>query len=183
MVEWCIFPEPPRVNLKRSDVIAHLRKQLTDVSALGAKDAEGNPVTLFQPDELNRLVIREYLRRSDRFKEDICPPADHQIWRRSFVPRPIELITRYWCMQMPKYIWVVELANRADLSGRAPLDRKIIGEVLFDSTGHHLDPVASLLAFHLDDRLIIRRPPPESDRFEEVKLQRHEPYSPLLRLN
>jgi hypothetical protein len=187
-VDWCIFPEPPRVNLRRSDVISMFRDWLT-VIATDLKDwvmmddpTCGKPGSWWTAADLEGLLTREYLRRNDKFKSDIYPPEDDSRWTKpNFARRPLELVLRYWCQRLPKYVWIVELSRQSDLQGKNPLERRIVGEAIFDSTAHHLDPLGALLAFHLDDRLLIRDPPGSEGSFQFIGLSVHNAYSPLLR--
>lgn len=128
------------------------------------------------------LVTREYLRRSDKFKRDLYPGESDERWNDpKFIARPIELVLRYWCQRMPRYVWVIELARRADLASKAPRERRIVGEIVFDATAHHDDIWGALLAFHLDDHLLLRNPPGSVRAFESFDLSLHQAYSPLLR--
>jgi hypothetical protein len=187
LVDWCIFPEPPRVNLRRSDVVSMFRDWLKIIATelkdwLKDDSNSGKPGSWWTPEDLEGLVTREYLRRNDRFKSDIYPPEDAPQWSDpNFMRRPMELVLRYWCQRLPKYVWVVELARKSDLEGKPPLERRIVGEAIFDSTAHHRDPLGALLAFHLDDRLLIRNPPGSSPGFQYIGLSVHNGYTPLLR--
>lgn len=186
-VDWCIFPEPPRVNLRRGDVISNLGHWLwlfaTKLQDFVRDDVDsGRPGTWWTESDLAGLVTREYLRRNDQFKRDIYPSASDSRWGDAgFARRPLEVVLRYWCQRMPKYVWVVELARKSDLNGKSPLERKIVGEVIFDSTAHFRDPIGALLAFHLDDRLLIRTSPGSDVQFEMIGLSMHNAYSPLMR--
>lgn len=180
-VNWCIFPEPPRVNLRRSDVLSLLNWWLGNISKLKSW-TQASSSRWWSDDAVKGLVTREYLRRSDKFKRDIYPPADDPRWNDArFSPRPLEVILRYWRQRMPRYVWVIELARQAEVDGVSPKDRRIAGELVFDATAHHDDVFGALLAFHLDDHMLIRNAPGCEPPFESVDISLHNSYSPLLR--
>jgi hypothetical protein len=91
----------------------------------------------------------------------------------------MDIVAYYRCLQMPRYIWVVELADQGELEGKSPYSRKIRGEILLDATANRHAPDEALLSFQYDGRLYI------PGRFENASLyftvEDAKPYRPLLR--
>ena len=59
---------------------------------------------------------------------------------------------------MPRYIWITEIAKTQHINRTLSRDRRIIGEVIIDSTADRHAHMRSYLAIHLLGRMIIRRP-------------------------
>ena len=106
-VDFCLVAFPPRVLMTWQDVRDMCGVWLVD-GAMGeyaAANTETDPTELWSPRDLETTVFRIYLRLSSDFKRDLlrAPPDER---------RHRDLIDRYLCMPMPKYVWVVELATR-----------------------------------------------------------------------
>lgn len=61
----------------------------------------------------------------------------------------------YLTMSMPHYIWVAEITTIDDYCREEPDDRKILGELILDSTSSKYDP-RRCIAIHLPGYLFIR---------------------------
>jgi len=170
-VESCIIPFPERVYMRREDVKIHTTDWLEKVNHHVARLFDIHPSYLWASKDIENLVIRAYLRLSRSFKCDILN-------RHSSVLRNERIIAKYKCMQMPKYIWVVELASRSDLKGNSMYERKIRGEIIFDSTGNRHVPEETLMAFHLNGIMFIPR---RTGKPSELFTVNESPYSPLQR--
>ena len=162
---------PKRVHMYWEDArdTAHLWIEEINEYATGILGLDG--ITIWARDDIESLVLRSYLRLSSDFKADLLAPKPEE-------RRNLQIISRYKCMQMPKYIWVVELARNSDLVGTSLDDRKIRGEIILDSTGNRHVPEETLLAFHLNGKMFIPR---EAKNRAELIVVDSTPYSPLLR--
>lgn len=127
-------------------------------------------IDIWADSELKNLVSRTYLRLSRDFKHDIAH-------RKPLNLKNDKIITKYRCMQMPKYIWVTELSRPSDLKRGSLLDRKIRGEIILDSTSNRHVPEENLLAFHLNGKMLV--PKPEDD--PELIIADDIPYSAMRR--
>ena len=59
---------------------------------------------------------------------------------------------------MPKYIWVAEISRFDDYNQDLESDRKMIGEVILDSTSYNINEkraYQSLIAMHILGRIVI----------------------------
>lgn len=155
-IEQCLWVLPDRVNLRESDVRAHVDKWLKKyIPALFRE--------LWKNQSLDKLVTCIYLRRSDQFKRDIIPqPRVAEIISNSDSPqekpaRHKRLTDYYWHMRLPRFIWVVELSREEDIPENSPWERKLVGEMIFDSTSHFEDHANSLLAVHIAGKLVYRK--------------------------
>jgi len=171
VVDFCIACIPHRVDLLWEDVRIHAEIWLERIGSLLSAEFDIPSKQLWSKRSLSDMVLRTYLRRSDRFKADMLS-ANDRLRHRDF-------IGQYRCMPMPKYVWVVEMARQRNIEGVAPQERLIEGEMVFDSTGNRHVVTESLLAFHLDGLLYI----PEPGGAESMLLVRpdEQPYRPLLR--
>ena len=171
-VDFCLTAFPRRVNKDCEDVLEtaklwleQIRKQIADrVSEVHVSD-------LWPSDDLGDLVLRIYLRLSSSFKADLLTPVPSK-------RRIAAVIHRYLCTPMPKYVWVVELAKRRGLAESTPHDRRIHGEIVFDSTGNRHLPEETLLAFHYDGVMYV---PPTASKNAKLLVTRARPYLPLER--
>ncbi|MBA7493626.1 hypothetical protein ES702_04185 [subsurface metagenome] len=139
-----MVPTPRQVTLQADDVIEHL-KELLKLDTLNrffkfVKQEEYS----YSPIDLHKLVIRTYLRRSNDFKTSLPEGLSE---RFKF---------KYRAMGMPKYIWITEISRGELLKHPASNQRRIIGEVIIDSTADRHLP-ESWLAVHLLGRMFIRR--------------------------
>lgn len=96
------------------------------------------------------LVIRPYLRLSSSYKKDLLN-------EKLKVLRDSEIITKYKCLEMPKYVWVIELARREGFAGESIFERTICGEILLDSTGNRHLPEETLISFQFDGAMFTPR--------------------------
>ena len=168
-VEWLIAPLPPRVHMGWDDVKFLRDFWLREATGYAAQVFGKAEATLWGDQDLSQIVSRIYLRRSSEFKQDLLRAKDH---------RDDKIIAKYKCMQMPKYVWVVELAKAPEVQNIPLHERRIRGEILIDSTAHRDVPVKALLAFHFNGTMFI----PSMKPGEDVLLPTTgKPFSPLLR--
>jgi hypothetical protein len=121
----------------------------------------GVPTDLWDESEFLDLVTRIYLRSNEEFKRQILPPdEDIKGRQRTLKPRDPKVIAIYWRQMLPEYIWVAELGKRSDIDITNPSKRKIIGEMLLDPTAHRDAIPSTLLALHLNGRMVYRESPP-----------------------
>ena len=171
-VDFCLVVMPPRIHLNCFEVWRHSVNWLERVNAVVTDTFDKAEPDLWSEDELDDLILRVYLRRCDRFKSDLLNP-------RSTPRRHKDFIALYRCLQMPRFVWVVELAYRSELEGTAPDKRRIRGEIVFDSTANRNVPEESLLAFHLSGRMFVPRRGDRDPIF--WKRSAEKPYCPLQR--
>lgn len=171
-----VVPLPARVSIRAQTVFRmtdSILRKLPDLIR-NVCPAASDVADRWDREDFERLVLRHYLRRSDVFKAEIHgrQPGMHP----SFV-------VHYWRQPMPRYIWVVELSRRDDVENRRARDRRIRGEIVFDSTASGHDPMGAVIAVHWDGALFTRlgraRIEIESNVFVEHP---EEPYQPLLRM-
>jgi hypothetical protein len=163
-------PVPHRVNLLWEDVKTHTELWLENIVPWLSCEFDTSPQEIWFADDLKNLVVRTYLRSSKDFKEDLF---------RGGARRHPDIIAAYRCMKMPRYVWVAELVQRRNLAGATPEDRKIEGEILFDSTGNRHAPIETLLSFHYDGLMYV----PGRDGIEPYLIicPEERPYAPLSR--
>lgn len=162
---------PQRVHMYWEDARDTARLWIEEIDRYATLLLGLGDMTIWARDDIENLVLRSYLRLSSDFKADLLVPEPE-------VRRNEQIIARYKCMQMPKYVWVVELARNSDLVGISLDDRKIRGEIILDSTGNRHVLEETLLAFHLDGKMFIPR---EAKNPAELIVVDNTPYSPLLR--
>lgn len=148
-VKLIIVPLPKQITLQGNDVYKRI-PSLLDINFLNGvirklfKEGELN----FSQKELRGLIYHFYLRRSSDFKVSLPKGMSHYFR------------LKYKAMLLPKYIWVVELTKKDLASYPLSEERKIVGEILIDSTADRNDTgPQSYLALHLYGRMIIRKPP------------------------
>lgn len=143
---YVIVPVPATITMQADDVFRHvatLIERLNDVIDIFGKAAER---LRFSTMELRALVFRTYLRPSNDFKVGLSSGMSELFWHR------------YRSMTMPRYIWVTEVAYARDINKVRSRDRRIIGEIIIDSTADRHARMTSYLAIHLLGRMIVRRP-------------------------
>jgi hypothetical protein len=171
-VDFCLVAMPPRVHLTAEDVWDTARLWIAMIRPYVQRFGNVSQRKLRRlPTSLKGLVLRIYLRLSGDFKEDLA----HQ---REPDCRDEVITSRYLCMPMPKYVWVIELARQSDLRGQSPHDRMIRGEIILDSTGNKRLPEETLLAFHMDGTMFI---PERPGRDAELVIAPPRLYRPLQR--
>jgi hypothetical protein len=170
-VDVFIVSFPKRVHMYWEDARDTARLWIDEINQYATGILELDGITIWDRDDIESLVLRSYLRLSSDFKADLLAPKPEK-------QRNWQIIARYKCMQMPKYIWVVELSRNSDLVGISFDDRKIRGEIILDSTGNRHVPEETLLAFHLDGKMFIPR---KAEKPAELIVVDSTPYSPLLR--
>lgn len=172
LVNFFLVALPPRVHMHWHDVWRHTSLWIEAINdyAAGCMDMERHE--FWRGEALHNLVGRVYLRLSSDFKHDLLNQEAGQTLRTTIA------IAKYKCMHMPKYVWVVELANRSELQSVSPYERKIRGEILLDSTGNRHIPDETLMAFNLNGVMFIPR---RGETPAELIVADDLPYSPLQR--
>lgn len=148
-IKIIIVPLPKQITLQANDVYERIP------SLLNIDFLNGTIMKLIKVEELNFLqeelqvlICNVYLRKSSDFKASLPKEMNHRF----------RLI--YKAMLMPKYIWVVELTKKDLIDSSLFKERKIIGEILIDSTADRNDDgPQSYLSIHLNGRMIVREPP------------------------
>lgn len=171
-VELIIVPLPKQITLQGNDVYERV-PSLLDINFLNntinyfQKFFEEEEVLYFSQYELQDLVCyQSYLRKSSDFKLSLPEEMSYSL----------RLI--YKAMLMPKYIWVIELTKKDLVGSSLSKNRKIIGEILIDSTADHNDTgTQSYLAIHLNGRMIVRKPPDILWLYHDLD---EKPYSQLM---
>ena len=172
-LEVCFVPLPQRVHLLWEDVHNVVDEWLARITAfVAAEFPKLSRGKLWKPWSPGGLVRRIYLRRSIEFKRDLLRGETNE--------RDLDIVAQYRCMQMPRYIWVVELADHKDLDGHNPYSRRIRGEMLLDSTANRHAIDETLLSFHYDGRLYVQGRFNQPSRF--LSTDNAKPYRPLLRV-
>jgi len=152
-LEWCLMITPHRVNLGERDARLSCEHILAPFIELARRERIRDP---WKPSEFKGLVRRMYLRRSDYFKRDLLPPSEDSRWKRKELTwRPAGLVARYWSLKLPRYVWVVELAQ-VESSWHDPFTHRIVGEILLDATSHWGAASDSLLSVHLNGLMAYR---------------------------
>lgn len=151
-VTGCLSAMPHRVYLREEDT------RLVSQYWLKALPAFFGPsVGSLGKLRASRFVTRLYLRRSDHFKMDLLPPmsGNHSEMAERLSWRTTPLVARYWSLKLPRYIWVVELAEKTS-RWSDPFTHRIVGEMLLDATSHWGAPVESLVAIQVDGQIAYR---------------------------
>lgn len=181
-VDYCIAIVPPRVHLRPEDAIqigtVWIRGIRQWVLGMDWKSIPGvDPVKegiIWEEEDLQDLVFRPYLRSSGKFKREIMEFA-----RRTQIDPAIA--ARYWCMPMPKYVWVLELSKSTEVGGKTPCERPVRGEIILDSTANRFVFDDCLLAFHLNGRMYWREKNKEEPEYLFEWNFDSKPRPPLLR--
>ena len=173
VIDFCISHLPPRVNLNWNDAIGHAKlliEQIRDriIESLQPEFDIGK-ADLWKDEDLEDLVFRTYLRPSSKFKADLLE-GEHK--------RHPNIIAKYRCMRMPKYLWVIELSRKSELEAKDLYARKIYGEILFDSTGNRHVPSETFMAFHLNGIMYTEG---QNNLCPELIIEDASPYTPLQR--
>lgn len=107
----------------------------------------------------NPLVFRCYVTESAKYKSRL----------RSLPNSSIPAMLRYQLtyMQMPRYVWVIEITNAEYMSKHTHRGRKILGQMLIDATGNKYAMPA--LAIHFPGNLFIPRSEPCGD-YERIEI-------------
>ena len=141
-VEAGVVPLPPEIVLCVDDITDLFSRLITEGSInrlfVHFKDKQEYK---FSERELDSLIFRTYIRRSNDFKNSLSQEMS-ELFR-----------LKYRAMRMPKYLWVIELTTKKDIkSGR------IVGHIIFDSTADRHVDFESFLAINLWGRLLTRKP-------------------------
>lgn len=168
---YVIVPVYPGIAMQANDVFLHvdtLVDYLNDLIDLFGEEAK--PLR-FSAKELKGLVFRTYLRTSNDFKTRL-PSEMNEFFQH-----------HYKSMSMPHNVWVTEISKSQYLNHPKACDRKILGEIVIDSTADRHAHMESFLAIHLMGRMIIKiRPPGELKPHYALYLRRGEqPYGHLVR--
>lgn len=144
-VHWCLFAVPPRVHLREDDVRV-ISKAWIEAEMRNLLSEYLEPSAFWTQEALDSLQTTAFLCRSDWFKRRL----------RLQLGRSPETTAYYWSLLLPRNVWVVEFSRRGE-------DRdKVVGEMVLDPTAHPRDVLNSLLAFHLEGRLLYRTADPLS---------------------
>ena len=165
---YIIVPVPPAITMQADDVFDHgdtLMECLNDLVDLFGPKAE--PFH-FSNVELTGIVLRTYLRASNDFKVGLSTGMSKLFQHR------------YKSMCMPRYIWVTEVSKHKYINKSRSRDRKIIGEIIIDSTADRHAHMESYLAIHLLGRMIVRRPE-ETEPYALYVDPSEKPYGHLVR--
>lgn len=165
---YVIVPAPRGISMQADDVFDHvatLREHLNKIVDHFGPNAK--PFR-FSATELRGLIFRTYLRSCSEFKTGLSPGMN-------------ETFRHYYrSMRMPRYIWVTEISKAKYLNKARSRNRRIIGEIIMDSTADRHSAETSYLAIHLLGRLIIRRPE-EQEPYTLYYAPHEEPYGHLVR--
>jgi len=164
---YIIVPVPRNVSLQADDVFDHV-----DV----LKDHINDLIDLFEDSEhfhfsaldLRGLVFRTFLKNSNEFKANL-PRGMNSVFQHCYKSLP-----------MPRYIWITEISRARYINKALSKNRKILGEIIMDSTADRHSAMKSYLAIHLLGRMIVRRP--EEDNPYALYVDPSEkPYTHLVR--
>ena len=170
-VDFFMVAFPPRVHMYGHEALQIAKLWIKEINNYVAELLRISPKSLWQPKELKKLVLRTYLRLSSDFKSDILNPQAEML-------RNDKIIAKYKCMQMPKYVWVVEIGQSSDWEGISLKNRKIRGEIILDATGSRHVPEEALMAFHLNGIMFI---PGRKGQGDELIVEDEQLYTPLRR--
>ncbi|MBI5374186.1 MAG: hypothetical protein HZA77_02055 [Candidatus Schekmanbacteria bacterium] len=97
-------------------------------------------------DKNNPIVLRSYLSYSTEYKKNL---------KNELLATEMNevVVEEYIKLPMPKYIWIIEIANAKTFSMDEQKNRKIFGEVIIDATANKFS--LSFLAFHLPGALFL----------------------------
>lgn len=142
---YIIVPLPPAIAMQADDVFDHIATLVDHLNKFIADFGMHVQPFRFSTAELTGLVFRTFLRMSNDFKNDL-PKEMSDFFRH-----------RYKSMRMPRYIWIIEISQPRYLNKARSKNRKIIGEIVIDSTADRHAHIKSYLAIHLSGRMIIRQ--------------------------
>jgi hypothetical protein len=166
---WVFVPAPREVQMRVDDVLVHvktLREHLNDLIDLFPNAQE----LRFSEHEETGLVFRIYLKRSADFKADL-PLGMSETFRHV-----------YRSMRMPLYVWVAEISKGDLLNHHKASERRIIGEIVIDSTADRHANLRSYLTVHLLGRMVVQDPQhPQEDMLTLYADPGEKPYAHLVR--
>lgn len=145
-IDQIYVPIPFDVNIKGEEVESWAFKLLKEIKKNLMKTRHQEVVIKAYQQiglEEGKCVLRTYLIESQRYKKLM---KDSQL--SSFVKK------RYLDLPMPKFIWIVEISN-IDIF---PKERKMLGEIIFDSTAPGFLQSLAFLAFHIPGILGLKNP-------------------------
>ncbi len=117
----------------------------------------------------NQIIIRTFFIKSNDYKEKVVKTG-------ALSPQIRQL---YLNMKMPRFIWVTEISSPNYLLSPNKYERKIIGEIICDSTTSP-DLPHIFLSIHLPGVLLIRYPNPDNEvKFYEI--ENDKPYRSYVR--
>lgn len=117
----------------------------------------------------NQIIIRTFFIKSNDYKEKIAKISALSLQIRQL----------YLNMKMPKFIWITEISSPSYLLSPNKYERKIIGEIICDSTTSPNLPHI-FLSIHLPGVLLIRYPNPDNElMFYEI--ENDKPYPSYVR--
>jgi hypothetical protein len=170
-VLFAIVPVPKEVKLRVDDVNVSVRslvtiERLNDFISQNFPKIEG---IQFSAHELDGVIFRTYLRKSNDFKDWVAKSGMSGVFKHM-----------YRTLRMPRYVWVTEISRANLLNVKEASKRKIIGEIVTDSTADRHVMWASPLSIHLLGRAIVKWP---GDNFpSRIYIDRtEEPYIHLVR--
>jgi hypothetical protein len=150
-VFFSYVPVPERVHLREGDV----RKFARELLANPPRQKGRAPV--WETGETSRLCVRLYLRRNDHFAADAHRVSERVASEPTHVKGMNWGLPFYWHMLLPHYLWVVELAEESGAAYADASKRRLVGEILFDSTAHPHSPTGALLSFRLNGKMMFRK--------------------------
>lgn len=180
LIDFCMTAIPHRVHMYWEDALNHAHIWLDKINQTVKAFVEDITDKAFiddtikdiwPEDQLGGFVIRAYLCLSSSFKSNLLFGQANEL-------RDEKIIAKYKCLQMPKYIWVVELSRRTDLTSSI-YDRKICGEIILDSTGNRHIIDETLIAFYLDGVMFV--PGRDENDPELISIENPSSYAPLKR--
>lgn len=163
-----IVPLPKQITLQADDVYKRI-PSLLNMGILNNYIVQifRQEKLIFSQKEFSGLICHFYLRKSSDFKTSLPKEMNHYFR------------LKYKAMLLPKYIWVVEITKKDLFNSPLSRKRKIVGEILIDSTADRNDTgPLSYLSIHLYGRMITRKPP--SHILSLHYALNEEPYSQLM---
>ena len=173
-VRHVIVPCPKGIVRTHTDVFNLLRvwlestftKRVFKAAARGNPELESIVESRLTEKKVESLVTRTYLRHSNSFKEDISSDMSQRFG------------LQYKGLGMPKYLWVTELSTKELTCLSDSSERRIVGEIVMDSTGDRHNILGSLFVVHMWGLMLIYEPG-GSKLFEDDK---EKPYPGLVRV-
>jgi hypothetical protein len=145
---FIFVPAPPDVSMQANDVFDRIEELIPRLNDLMDSIRPNNPFRFTQT-EVKNLVFRTYLRLSNEFKEQL-PIGMSRYFQHL-----------YRSMRMPRYVWVTEISYANLLNNTNSSQRKIIGEIIIDSTADWTSR-RPYLTIHLLGRMIVKVPEHEN---------------------
>lgn len=169
-VSSVIVPSFKKIYIEGVIVEKHVQNILTGKNPLFVLLLQFIKDQTFLPSLLeNQIIMRTFFIKSNNYKEKVVKTGTVSLQIRQL----------YLNMKMPRFIWITEISTPNYILSPNKYERKIIGEIICDSTTSPNLPHI-FLSIHLPGILLIRYPNPDNE-FKFYEIENDKPYPSYVR--